>query len=84
MKNGVTIIELIVILVLMCLLITGAVVGMLSFIHERTPPIAKNIIMADGYRVQIVKIDGCEYLKNPAWHVIIHKGNCSNPVHTQK
>lgn len=38
--------------------------------------------MGNGYRLQILIIDGCEYLTPAESHsMITHKGDCSNPIH---
>lgn len=31
--------------------------------------------------IQVIKIDGCEYIEKQSNGAITHKGNCKNPIH---
>lgn len=52
-------------------------------------PVDVKLYSSDITEYDIVEIDGCEYihvLKRPAINaiteVLVHKGNCKNPIHT--
>lgn len=41
--------------------------------------------MGAEYRLEVVIIDGCQYLYGPWGNatVLTHKGNCNNPIHPE-
>ena len=49
------------------------------------PKVTGTVLSSNGTTVEIVTIDGCQYIKNETYgigrYVYTHKGNCNNPFH---
>lgn len=50
------------------------------------PSIDAPVYYIDGNRIIQVTLDSCEYFicTGQREHSMVHKGNCSNPIHSQK
>lgn len=68
------------------LLIMAILIGMMSSCNQKATVKTQqtNIVTPQGgEKIQVVIIEGCEYLELAAGHrySLCHKGNCKNPIH---
>lgn len=75
-------------LVCLALFMSFIIAGCINTPETTKTANTKDSYWIDGGRLRIIVLDSCEYIlsvsNDASANLIIHKGNCNNPIHHEK